>query len=385
MLVAFLLAASIFRLAQQAEVDAELDIGEGNLAAVLVDGQVRQHIPLHSRRHRYAVFLGRLEPGEHRIEIEGATLYGTPAIRESDAEIVAHAPILYARPGTAERLSDIPLLVYSERIPPATLQYTVIFSNEDGGTSTRALMARWGRTVDIEYVYRIDPASKRATIQAKDHQEIAFNGVFEGSHPVLYVATENNMVAAVGVQGIRYQLAPVLVDLTHRSRESVMDEHPWIWRVMSEELAREGKLRPYGAVEGEKISDPRNYLFIDYSATHRDSSFDIKVRLKGAREWHSSSLGRTDYQIGRDGWVRSTVELPPGTRLDDLAEINFECFVAQPPRDKRPAVAGICRLNEIASVFMLGADYMPLKGFGVKVWREIPSGRGITVWTSGSK
>ena len=29
----------------------------------------------------------------------------------------------------------------------------MIFTNEDGGTATDRLMATWGRTTDIEYVY----------------------------------------------------------------------------------------------------------------------------------------------------------------------------------------------------------------------------------------
>ena len=33
------------------------------------------------------------------------------------------------------------------------LRYSVIFSNEDGGTATPALLARWGRTTDIEMAY----------------------------------------------------------------------------------------------------------------------------------------------------------------------------------------------------------------------------------------
>ena len=36
-----------------------------------------------------------------------------------------------------------------------TIEYTMIWSNEDGGTNTPALMARWGRTTDIEWIYRV--------------------------------------------------------------------------------------------------------------------------------------------------------------------------------------------------------------------------------------
>jgi len=101
---------------------------------------------------------------------------------------LAHAPILYARANTIGRFDDIPMISYCERLEEdgrPLLQYTVSFSNEDGGTSTRALMARWGRTTDVEYIYRtwLDAAGEvtRATIQAEDHKEVAFRGQREGS------------------------------------------------------------------------------------------------------------------------------------------------------------------------------------------------------------
>jgi hypothetical protein len=36
------------------------------------------------------------------------------------------------------------------------LQYSIIWSNEDGGTNTPQLMARWGRSTDIEWIYRVE-------------------------------------------------------------------------------------------------------------------------------------------------------------------------------------------------------------------------------------
>lgn len=36
------------------------------------------------------------------------------------------------------------------------LEYSLVWSNEDGGTDTPALMARWGRSTDIEWIYRVE-------------------------------------------------------------------------------------------------------------------------------------------------------------------------------------------------------------------------------------
>ena len=35
-------------------------------------------------------------------------------------------------------------------------RYSVIFTNEDGGTPADRLMATWGRTTDIEYLYSVE-------------------------------------------------------------------------------------------------------------------------------------------------------------------------------------------------------------------------------------
>ena len=400
-----------FSVAKPAEVVAEMEMSspgsdwakpgrEAALADIVLDGGGMQNVMLYAgaQRHTYAAFLGTVQPGAHQLRIERNSKYSA---RESGLEIggvrfrqvvpddpewttLAHAPILYARADTIGQFTDIPLIAYCERLTDdgrPYLQYTVIFSNEDGGTSTRALMARWGRTTDIEYIYRawLDTRGggvERATIQAKDHKEVEFRGRREGSHPVLIPSTRNNMVSDRGVSPVRYQLPPVLVDLARHSREEIMDERPFAYRVMSQELAREQKLRPFGTVDGEKISDPRNYLYIEAKVTNRDSALAALVRLRGETVWRSSSLGRADYAISRDGWFRTTVELPPGTTAQQIGEIGYECIVkpAQPELH-----AGVCRLEAVSKIFLLMMpDYRP----GPSLWslsepRDIPSGQMI--------
>ena len=63
-----------------------------------------------------------------------------------------------------------------------------------------------------------------------------------------------------------------------------MDEHPIAYRVMAQELKRENKLRPFGAVDGEKASDPRNYLYIEAKVSNRDSAIAVLVRLRGEQQ-----------------------------------------------------------------------------------------------------
>lgn len=399
------LSARTFTLSKTGEAVADIEMRapgtdwsetghEAAMAKVILDGKPQQEVMLYAgaQSFRYPVFLGRLAAGEHRLEVEGKGVEFLGAdFRVDDAEYVRNAPILYARPDTVGRFTDIPLILYCERLMQngrPMLRYTVIFSNEDAGTSTRALMARWGRTTDVEYVYEgiveSDGLIHRAIIQAKDHKDVEFTGLRDGSHPLLMPVTDNNMVGEADTSiPIRYQIAPVLVDLSKHSREEVMDTHPIAYKVMSQELKREDKLRPWGVVDGEKVSDPRNYLYFELKLAPRESAVGAVVRLKGGSTWYSSTIGRTDLAISianrhaaesTFGYARTTLELPPGTRAEDIAAIGFACVT--PPKVE----TGNCRVEAVPKVFFLDPEYRP----GANVWTmsspvEIPAGQ---IWTS---
>src|SRR4029079_17255587 len=100
----------------------------------------------------------------------------------------------------------------------------VIFTNEDGGTPTDRLMATWGRTTDIEFVYGLTDPDGHEEIQAEGHKWTAFDGPREGTHPMLWVSTTNNMVADHGPEDlVRFAPAPQLVSLARASRERLIE------------------------------------------------------------------------------------------------------------------------------------------------------------------
>ena len=121
------------------------------------------------------------------------------------------APILYARANTVGAFTDVPLLMWYEMETTARgwrLRYSVIFSNEDGGTATDRLMATWGRTTDIEYVYGVEIDDHDQILaeefQGPGHEVPPFKGRHEGGHPLLWVSTDNNMVSESGTTQVRY-------------------------------------------------------------------------------------------------------------------------------------------------------------------------------------
>lgn len=384
--------AETFELSKPAEMVADLELRAPGadwanpakpavLATVSLDGHPQQNVMLYAgdQRFTYSIFLGPVPAGKHQLTIDTPGVEVLSARFHEDAsDVLANAPILYARPNTIGKFTDIPLITYCERLQEngaPVLQYTVIYSNEDAGTSTRALMARWGRTTDIEWVYKAFP--DHATIQAAAHKEIEFKGKLEGRHPVLITATDNNNVAYDRTSEVRYQIPPVLTDLSAHSREELMDERPFAYQIMAKELAREDKLRSFGTVQGQNVSDPKNYLYFEAKVANHDSAVAFLVHLKNDPRWYSGHLGRADYAIDRDGWVRTTVELPPGTKPQQVAEIGFECLVS------RNKLAGTCEVLSVSKAFFLDDAYRP----GPNLWtsvepHSIPTGQ---LWTSSLK
>ena len=367
---------------------------EASMAQLAVDDRDPIHVMLFAgaETFKYRVLLGRLSSGAHQLKVTRHAVYSAKDIavqvkgaqfEQSESPLVRHAPMLYERKTALGQFTDIPLAMYCEQKQTGaenTLEYTVIFSNEDGGTSTRGLMARWGRTTDIEYVYRVtvDAQGSRqsAMIQGRGHNDAAFTGPFEGDHPLLVPVTQNNMVAGEGPTPVRYNPVPVIADLSAAAREMVMDQTPITWRVMAQELIRENKLRPAGTVEGERISDPRNYLFIEAKIRNQRSRTAAIVKLKGQPTWYMANLGRTDLAIERDGWIRTTVELLPGIKANQIAEIGFQCLAADREKD-----AGVCEVLDLSKAFFLSAAYLPGPSFfKLEQPVTIPSGQ-IHTWT----
>src|SRR4029077_62079 len=122
--------------------------------------------------------------------------------------------------------------------------------NEDGGTATDRLMATWGRTTDIEYVYgvELDGAGRVVSeqVQGPAHESPPFTGRHEARHPLLWVSTDNNMVSESGTSAVRYAPAPERVGLINVLPQGGMDRHPWSYALASEEMMREHKIKDEG-------------------------------------------------------------------------------------------------------------------------------------------
>ena len=327
---------------------------------------------------------GRVSPGEHKLLIElnrQQSAASVTAVNIDDAKVtlhpsshpdfqmIAHAPILFARPDTIGKFSDVPLLMYCETLKEAgktTLRYTVIFSNEDGGTQTAALMARWGRTTDIEWVVDVvldaEGRVANSTYQGANHVTKTFQGKFEAAHPLFLTATVNNNFSDQGDSAMRFTLRPISVDLSRHSREWVMDQHPWTYTVMAEEMIREGKITTERTL-GARIGDLRNYLYVDAASNQQNGALiSFAVKLKNDPRWYTSDFGINSYKIERSGYFRTTIRLPKGTKLNQIERLSARCDLTGNPRSNEEiskATAASCELNSVNKVFLMNENFQP--------------------------
>src|SRR5712691_3707780 len=395
------LSETSFTLDQSAEVVATLHAGcercdwgvagrEGASVTIAVDGRYRAHVMLTRGEDdaEYRVLLGRYGRGKHTVTVASdpsASAPGVGAVHVSRVDVasigehdpsydaLAHAPILHARPNTIGHFTDVPLLMWYETGPTPrgrSYRYSVIFSNEDGGTATDRLMATWGRTTDIEFVYGVEVGGDGRVLaeefQGPGHEVPPFRGRHEARHPLLWVSTDNNMVSESGPTRVRYAPAPERFDLHDVSREAVMDANPWTYAVASLEMRREGKIVDEAAPGNNTIPDPRRFVYVEACGQVGAAALAFLVNVRSVRlqadrdlEWIPSDRGLRQYRIVRDGCFRAAIPLPAGTRAHDVRALRVQAFERPAAAGVPPAPPGLVRLTRINKVFMLDEQFLP--------------------------
>ena len=295
------------------------------------------------------------------------------------ALVLRNAPVLYGRNIAAlgdqfqSSTTDTPVFEYHEILPAQTpghkvIQYTVIWSNEDGGTNTPDLMARWGRTTDIEWAYRVEvdaqgkPVPGTGVYQAPNHATLNFAGAYEGSRPLLETCTSNNNLCDTVDDPMRFSLAPLATLPAGQPREYLMDTNPWIYPVMAQEMTREGQIESPSDPATPAVGDQRTYLYLAVTHTASPSNqagnvgLSIGVRLKGSDTLYTSHHAIPSSSITREGAAATTIELPAGTEPSDVAEV----VGLRTPVTETGASLTVTRITR---AFFLQQDYLPGDSF----------------------
>jgi hypothetical protein len=317
--------------------------------------------------------LGPLAAGKHLVELRPSAFWepvdclraGRPEVTvvnrgEPRHVVLRYAPLLELRADTVGEQTDLPLYEYVEEVEQdgaRVLRYTVVFSHEDGGTPTRALLARWGRTTDIEEVYAVSwrgGQAVREEFQGPDHEIRPFRGRRRGAAPILLVSTLNNMVTDRGRGIASVRPVPGQTDLSRATRESTLDVRPWAYRVMARELEAEGRISADAPVDDRwvrKAPDPRDHVYLEAKLTLDRAVAAAWVRdRQGRRHW--SHYEREPLAIDRSGWVRAAVAIGPDPG-SQVAEMGWVCLRA--PDAQAP---GTCVI-EATRGFVFGSDWVP--------------------------
>jgi hypothetical protein len=355
---------------------------EGQEAAavrILIDGKYSQHLLLArgAEDADYHVTFGPVAAGEHRLQIEAdpalsSAQAGPAVVSKVDIAVItpagddyvaqSMAPIVYARPNTIGKFTDVPVFMWYEIVPVPEgrqFRYSVIFTNEDGGTATDRLMATWGRTTDVEFVYGVTLNRQGQVVaeefQGPNHEVPPFRGRHEGGHPLQWVSTDNNMVSESGPAEVRYAPQPQKFDLTDVSREVVMDAHPWIYTLAAKEMVREKKLVEDAAAGSGRIPDSRRFMFVEACTELQNGAVAFSVHAPdatGTPRWFDADRGLAQFRIVRTGCFRGGVPLPAGAGRPDA--IRFKAY-SLPPRANAPAPAGpstvvLTRVNRVYGI-----------------------------------
>lgn len=389
------LATEAFNLNEDMEVGLEINArspgaswgregAQGAALLISVDGIYNQDLLLWAGGEvfPYRVMLGHLTKGKHTVSVAlnalrsaaGAQVAEVKALRPlplapthrargeaEDQLALAYSPVLYARANTIDHFTDIPLVMYYEVLrsnaKDLTLRYSAIFTNEDGGTQTVALMARWGRGTDIEWVYEVrlrDGKILEETYQGVNHEVKAFTGSRTiGAHPLLAVASDNNNFSDLACSAVRFAPLPIRADLETATRESVMDLYPQTYRVMTEELQREHRIsaNPTGI---NTIADPRDYFYVEASSEQKGAALGFDIKVAGQPEVFPSDFGDARLRIDRSGNFRTAVRLPHGISPSAVESITARCHASSQPVTDRG-----CTHLKLLRALMLDQNFVP--------------------------
>lgn len=342
---------------------------ESAVVSVFLDGAHNQDIILYRGEElaNYEVPLGRVAPGSHQLEVRYRPDLSSPGARLAEVQSVspifvsrqdpqyeplATSPIIYARPN-ANR-SDTPLFLTYERLATG-LQYTLVASNEDGGTPTADLLARYGRACDIDWAYRQAGSAGTGFYQGFLHRTLHFRGAFEAKHPILRVSTTNNMFSDDGKT--RFKLRPPILPAPIGSRERILDSLPWVYGITGRELIRERKVRPNGGHSnplswalGTKVADTRRYITVEFAHPGGGIAIGFRLLTKVSPSWQYSTGGRASRAIARPGLVRTGIELPFGSTPHDIVSIEPTNGAGRP----------LGQSIQIVRAFSLATDFSPV-------------------------
>ena len=234
------------------------------------------------------------------------------------------------------------------------IRYSVVFSNEDGGTPADRLLATWGRLTDIEYVLGVELDREgrvlEATYQGQGPQDPPLSRA-RGRAPSRPLGRHRQQHAerprrhAAGVRaGARCPF-----DLASTSREAVMDAQPVdVPGQLAGGAARRARATrrpPRGRTASPTRGASSTSRPARRRATRRSRSGGRRRRRRPAAGRSPTPAGRSTGSSGRasefpNGCFRGAVALPTDAAGAPLRALRFRAYTRRPRKGEAPLPAG---------------------------------------------
>ena len=359
----------------------EQENNESSILTLFINNIYNQDIIIYNglNEHIYQQSLGYLEVGTYDIDYyfdynkssENASIIHLENIEliniqstNIDSDVLKYSPVLYGRnifSWNESNHTDIPLLMYHDILYEGNLKiitYGIIFSNEDSriGIGLSDMMLSWGRTTDIEWVYQVTIDNNEIVseiFQGASHTPTTFNGDKFGTHPYLINATANCNFSDTGISDYLFFLSPIHSIPNGHTREYLMDQNPWTYKIMGQELMNEDKYENQQDPMHWEISDVRNYLYLEYEGYQYQTGSNISTTITTNfyNDCYPYSNNHNNHEISfnfGNGINRTAIELPEGFNPEDLQYLTI-----QTNSDNSYSLT----LDEIISFFYLSEDY----------------------------
>jgi len=164
---------------------------------------------------------------------------------------------------------------------------------------------------------------------------------------------------------MRFALDAEQTRATARARESLMDANPWTYRVMAQEMLREGQVEVLSDPATAAMGDQRTYLYVEFAKQTNGANdgnnwigVALGVRLAGDQTLYRSDHLTAGWAIQRDVPAATTVELPAGTIAADIAQV---VAIRTPSGSKDTGVS--VTVTSINRGFFLNGSYLPQTSF----------------------
>ena len=379
---------------------------ESACISVLLNGQYQSDIITFygNSIFTYKILLGDLNAGPHTLQFvfdesksrpnvtevyfESMEIISSSEFSELNEIIFEYSPFIFGRDlieNYESAYTDIPLLMWHTIDSKSngaqtlkTINYNIIFSNEDsrisGSDGLNDMMYDFARTTDIEWVYTVQLDENNNLIsesyQGAGHLDTPFSGDKIGNHPILKISTLNCLFSDEGTSQYLFALSPEYIlidsiitdhpDATDQNippffnysiprRENLMDENPWTYKIMADEMKNENKYEIPGDYNTYAISDAKNYLYIEFKGS-TSSPTNLYLYANSNHDCnYYGKVGAERYFNG--GRIRTTIELPAGIDYFNLTNLIFEI--------PNSSEAHSITIDNIYKIFTLDENYNP--------------------------